>query len=99
MVMDNALAIVGGRNIGDEYFEVDPKANFRDLDMVAAGPVVRDLSKVFDRFWNGPWSVPIGALRRNAVEPGRSGLYRQLMQQYMRQKDNYPHPIGQDVAR
>ena len=98
MVMDNALAIVGGRNMSDAYFEVDPKANFRDLDMVAAGPVVRDLSKVFDRFWNGPWSVPIGALREMPSSQADLVFYRQLMQQYMQQKDNYPHPIGQDVA-
>ena len=45
VVMDNALAIVGGRNMGDPYFEVDPGFNFRDLDIAAAGPVVRDLSK------------------------------------------------------
>ena len=62
MVMDNALAIVGGRNMSDPYFEVDPSANFRDLDIAAAGPIVRDLSTLFDRFWNGDWSVPIGAV-------------------------------------
>ena len=44
MVMDNAMAIVGGRNMSDPYFEVDPELNFRDLDIAAAGPVVRDLS-------------------------------------------------------
>ena len=70
MVMDNALAIVGGRNMSDPYFEVDPRANFRDLDIAAAGPVVRDLSKVFDRFWNGEWSVPIAALVDRPYERG-----------------------------
>jgi putative cardiolipin synthase len=98
MVMDNALAIVGGRNMSDAYFEVDAKANFRDLDIAAAGPVVRDLSKVFDRFWNGPWSVPIGALRDTASSAADLAFYRKLMQEYMRTKDNYPHPIEQDVA-
>ena len=62
VVLDNALAIVGGRNMSDHYFEVDPVFNFRDLDIAAAGPVVRDLSKVFDRFWNGEWSVPAAAM-------------------------------------
>ena len=42
MVMDNAMAIVGGRNMSDPYFEVHPEFNFRDLDIAAAGPVVRD---------------------------------------------------------
>jgi putative cardiolipin synthase len=97
MVMDNAVAIVGGRNMGDSYFEVDPRSNFRDLDMAAAGPVVRDLSNVFDRFWNGTWSVPIGALREKPSTEHDLAFYRQRMADYMRTKDNYPHPIDQDV--
>ena len=61
-VMDNAVAIVGGRNIGNHYFEVHQAVNFRDMDVVAGGPVVREASGVFDHFWNGPWAVPIAAL-------------------------------------
>ena len=53
MVMDNAVAIVGGRNISDLYFGVDSRANFRDLDIAAVGPVVRNVSSMFDVFWNG----------------------------------------------
>ena len=45
MVADNAAAIVGGRNIGDIYYGVDTIANYRDLDVLAAGPVVRRLSR------------------------------------------------------
>jgi cardiolipin synthase C len=37
-------------------------ANFRDPDIAAAGPVVQDVSSVFDHFWNGDWAVPISAL-------------------------------------
>ena len=48
MVADNAAAIVGGRNIGDIYYGVNTTANYRDLDVLAVGPVVRDLSGVFD---------------------------------------------------
>ena len=55
MVIDNAVAIVGGRNIGNHYFSVATDANFRDLDIAAAGPVVREISGVFDHFWNGDW--------------------------------------------
>jgi putative cardiolipin synthase len=62
IVADNALAIVGGRNVGNHYFGVATDANFRDLDIAAAGPVVRDISSVFDHFWNGDWSVPIAAI-------------------------------------
>ena len=62
MVADNAAAIVGGRNIGDIYYGVNTTANYRDLDVLAVGPVVRDLSGVFDRYWNSASAVPIGAI-------------------------------------
>lgn len=61
-IMDNAAAIIGGRNIGDHYYAVSKESNFRDLDIAAAGPIVREISTVYDYFWNGDWSVPISAL-------------------------------------
>src|SRR6185312_5057172 len=61
MVADNAIAIVGGRNIADHYFGVHGESNYRDLDTVAVGPVVRDASAVFDNFWNSPFAVPYAA--------------------------------------
>ena len=63
IVADNAVAIVGGRNIGDHYFGVNTEANFRDLDIVTAGPAVRNLSTSFDAFWNSSWALPTTALR------------------------------------
>jgi putative cardiolipin synthase len=59
--VDNQLAIVGGRNIGDVYFGVDPEYHFRDLDVLAAGPIVGHLSESFDRYWNSAWAIPISA--------------------------------------
>ena len=97
MVMDNALAIVGGRNMSDPYFEVDPRANFRDLDIAAAGPVVRDLSKVFDRFWNGEWSVPIAALVDRPYGEADLRAHVQRVREAIA-KGDYPHPLDQDVA-
>jgi putative cardiolipin synthase len=61
-VADNALAITGGRNIGDEYFTRDPHSNFIDLDVVAAGAVVQELSATFDAFWNSKYAYPIASL-------------------------------------
>jgi len=58
-VADNALAITGGRNIGDQYFTLDPRSNFVDLDVVAAGPIVPALSASFDEFWNSKYAIPI----------------------------------------
>ena len=62
MVADNRATIVGGRNVGDEYFGLSPEFNFRDLDVLGIGPVARQASSVFDRFWNSEWLVPVKAL-------------------------------------
>ena len=61
-VADNALAITGGRNIGDEYFTLDKHSNFIDLDVVVAGPIVAQLSASFDAFWNSKYAYPIASL-------------------------------------
>jgi cardiolipin synthase C len=58
-IVDNTIAIVGGRNIADAYFSVNDASNFRDLDLFVAGPTVHDVSREFDAFWNSPWAVPI----------------------------------------
>jgi putative cardiolipin synthase len=97
MVMDNAFAIVGGRNIGNHYFGVDTHANFRDLDIAAGGPVVREISDVFDHFWNGPWSVPIAALvDRPYTEEDLQATLKTVREQIA--EEGYPHPLDQDVA-
>ncbi len=62
LVADNRATIVGGRNVGDEYFGLSPEFNFRDLDVLGIGPVARQASSVFDRFWNSEWLVPVKAL-------------------------------------
>jgi putative cardiolipin synthase len=65
---DNQMTIIGGRNIGDEYFEARPDVDFGDLDVVAIGPVVAAVSRAFDLYWNSEIAVPIGALTsRQAV--------------------------------
>ncbi len=61
-VADNALAITGGRNIGDQYFTRDKHSNFIDLDVVAAGSIVPQLSASFDAFWNSKYAYPISSV-------------------------------------
>ena len=55
MVVDNRAAIIGGRNIGDEYMGLHAEFNFHDLDVLGVGPVARQASAVFDRYWNSDW--------------------------------------------
>ncbi|MHC8382513.1 phospholipase D family protein [Pseudomonas sp. LB3P14] len=58
-VADNSVAIVGGRNLGDEYFDAEPNKNFTDIDMLSVGPVAEQLGHSFDEYWNSALSKPI----------------------------------------
>jgi phosphatidylserine/phosphatidylglycerophosphate/cardiolipin synthase-like enzyme len=57
-IADNVAAIAGGRNIADEYFMRSIHNNFVDIDLFAVGPVVQDLSAIFDYYWNSDYSYP-----------------------------------------
>jgi cardiolipin synthase C len=73
MVADNAVAIIGGRNIGDQYFQIDPESQFGDDDVVVAGPIVQRLSAVFDQFWNSDLAIPAQAVdKRNTSDKALS---------------------------
>ena len=61
-VVDSAIGITGGRNLGDAYFGADGKSNFVDLDVLAGGPIVRDMSASFDRYWNDELAYPMQSL-------------------------------------
>lgn len=61
-IADNAWGITGGRNLGDAYFGGDDKSNFVDLDVLAAGRIVRDMSASFDRYWNDELAYPVQTL-------------------------------------
>ena len=62
LVVDNAVALIGGRNIGNQYFQLDPDSQFADDDVFAAGPIAAQLSATFDEFWNSPFAIPAAAL-------------------------------------
>jgi putative cardiolipin synthase len=59
LLVDASAAIVGGRNIGDEYFDLHPQLNFLDRDLLAVGSVVDDIAASFDLFWNSDTAYPI----------------------------------------
>jgi putative cardiolipin synthase len=61
-IADNVMGVAGGRNLGDAYFGIAEGSNFVDLDVLAAGPVVREMSASFDRYWNNDLAYPVQSL-------------------------------------
>ncbi|MFC0146589.1 phospholipase D family protein [Sphingobium yanoikuyae] len=59
---DNQATIIGGRNVGDEYFGARDAGLFSDLDVVAIGEIVKDVSRDFDRYWSSPLAYPAGQI-------------------------------------
>ena len=62
MVADGHVAIIGGRNLADEYFGMDPQFNFRDMELLVGGPIISELEASFDTYWNDRWAFPIDKL-------------------------------------
>ena len=76
--VDNQATILGGRNIGDEYFDHDQNLAFADMDVLAIGPVANQVSRSFDEYWNSPMSYPISLLvdTQPTEEDLQAGLQR-----------------------
>lgn len=96
-IADNALAIVGGRNIADHYFGAHGRSNYRDLDVVAAGPVVREVSAVFDDFWNSAYAVPYGAFVKDAPTPEDADAQADTMRAAIA-SGPLPYPVDEEIA-
>jgi cardiolipin synthase C len=100
LVIDNHLAIVGGRNIADEYFGVNPGYNFRDLDLLMAGSVVPAVSRTFDDYWNSEWSIPLRALSRRHPTGAKFEKACQQLRQYIARHRDFPYvtQMGPELA-
>lgn len=90
---DSSVAIVGGRNLGDEYFDAKPSLNFTDIDLLASGPVASQLAVSFDQYWNHRLSVPLQQFVRRP--PGE----RQLRKARQRLTDAIVDTRRQDPSR
>ena len=92
IVVDASVAIVGGRNIGDEYFDLHREMNFRDRDVIAVGNIVKDVSKSFDAYWNNDRAFSLTALDKaipteQEIDDFRTQLNQQVVgdQEYIEQ--------------
>lgn len=84
LTVDNQATIFGGRNIGDEYFGAAERVGFSDLDALAIGPVVNEVSDQFDLYWNSDWVYPLAAFKpEEAVTKERITDFRKQSDAYL----------------
>lgn len=83
ILADGSLAIVGGRNLGDEYFDADQTLNFTDIDLLGAGPVAAQLAISFDQYWNHSLSVPIQQFLRRPPSVDELAEARRQLDDYL----------------
>jgi len=67
--IDNQVTVIGGRNIADEYFGARQDINFGDVDVLSIGPVVQDVSNMFDLYWNSDKAAPVPAFAKMPDDP------------------------------
>lgn len=94
MIVDNRVAILGGRNIGDEYMGLSAAFNFHDLDVIGIGPVARQASAVFDLYWNSAWVMPVAALRIDAAPAQAEAVRSRLAQELAESKSLQQFPVA-----
>lgn len=69
MVVDGSIAIIGGRNIADEYYQIGTDHEFADFDLLLPGAVTNEVSDAFDLYWNDHWSVPLDRITTADPKP------------------------------
>lgn len=84
-IVDNAIALIGGRNIGDQFFQMDPESQVADDDIFAAGPIAMKLSATFDEFWNSDLSIPAEALVGEKSAHAALNDHREILNDQRRQ--------------
>jgi putative cardiolipin synthase len=89
-IVDGTVSITGGRNIADEYFDMHSSYNFRDRDVLAAGPIVKDIAGGFDAYWNSKWAVPVNELVSLDTSEEERAKYYAALHAYAREPSNHP---------
>lgn len=98
--VDGTMSIVGGRNIGDEYFDLSDEINFRDRDVLTLGPVVHDIHTSFGQYWNSRWSYPVHLLTDDLLTNSTAVELAILDEVPIPRYKHYPAlPVGKDIAK
>ncbi|WP_026287778.1 phospholipase D family protein [Thioalkalivibrio sp. ALJ24] len=89
-VADGHLAIIGGRNIGDEYFDASPEYNFADLDVAIAGPMAVEVDASFQTYWNSRGAIDIAQVTSRSPDPERLQKHREALQDWLSTQNDHP---------
>ncbi len=76
---DNAVALTGGRNVGDAYYQASSKVELGDFDLLVVGPMVQALSRSFDLYWNDRLAIPAARLLPGAPSQAELDKTRQVL--------------------
>ncbi len=85
---DYQIAVVGGRNIAEEYFQLDTSGEFIDFDMLVMGPIIGDISASFDEYWNHELAVPMHALYDRADSEKMAEVKQEVSAKMEAQRDS-----------
>jgi putative cardiolipin synthase len=104
-IVDGKVAIIGGRNMADEYFDYDHKYNYRDRDALVVGKVVRAIQGSFRRFWKSDLSVPLeqrfdglGLLNKHvSVEDSDVLAVYRWLHQYAQSAENFEPEVRRAI--
>ncbi len=93
-IVDGAVVVLGGRNIGDDYFGLNAAINFRDIDVLATGPVAAGISTSFDEYWNSESAFPIVALAEETPSPERAAAIRNELADWAAGLEGFPYRLS-----
>jgi cardiolipin synthase C len=100
-LFDGAVGITGGRNMADEYFDFDPRYNFRDRDVLVVGPVVASMEESFDRFWASSLAVPVEKLLTRELRdmnPARTQAVYDHLRRYAGDPENFAPEVREALS-
>ena len=97
--VDNVATVVGGRNIGNRYFDADDNISFGDMDLFAIGPIVKEVGVSFEKFWNDSLAYPIASLVVNPPSPQRQKEIRAEIETLAKKEEYSEHGQAPTTSR
>ena len=97
-VADGQVAVVGGRNLIDDYFGLGKEICYRDFDLLAIGPVAAEAEAGFDRYWNSQWTYPVSSLVKPVSQAERDRALAAFSKRVAADRATFPYALPHDQA-